>query len=305
MRRVSACASDQVARRANASMRASCEAGGVRWARVPMGGEACTFCAMLASRGFVYRTSGSAGAGDHWHRGCRCKVVPETAGAVEGYDPDEWHARWRAMEEIDRDERLTPDSKRAAKSAVSIAPAGFASPEASMGIERADSYTSRLRKAWSEFRRKKTADNYESTVGAVVSAIGEAEGVRASCEYGALPNGDEVVAAMSLANESVVFRRELQGQRNPDVFIDGVMMEIKTPESMRKVSKRLLHAAAQFDSYPAERKVCLLSTLRLPAGSDPSGVARGFVEDGTLDEVVIVNPAAGAGKGVVYDLKER
>lgn len=80
----SSCASDQVSRRANATMRASCVAGGVRWARVPMGGEACGFCLMLASRGFAYRTARSAGEGGHWHRGCRCKVIPETAGEVEG-----------------------------------------------------------------------------------------------------------------------------------------------------------------------------------------------------------------------------
>ena len=42
-------------------------------------------------------------------------MVPETAGAVEGYDPDEWHARWRAMEEIDKDPSLSSKQKLAAK----------------------------------------------------------------------------------------------------------------------------------------------------------------------------------------------
>ena len=87
-------------------------------ARVPMGAETCTFCAMLASRGFAYRSASAAGEGNHFHPSCRCKVVPSTAGAVEGYDPDEWAARWRAMEEIDADPRLTAAQKLEAKGRV-------------------------------------------------------------------------------------------------------------------------------------------------------------------------------------------
>lgn len=100
-RQVALCASDQVSRRANATMRLNASRDGIRWARVPMGGETCTFCAMLASRGFAYRSARTAGKGDHWHRNCRCKVVPETAGAVEGYDPGEWAAIWHDFACID------------------------------------------------------------------------------------------------------------------------------------------------------------------------------------------------------------
>ena len=51
----------------------------VRYARVPTGAETCDFCLMLASRGFVYQSEGTAGAG-HTHYAC---VLPETnLGAV-------------------------------------------------------------------------------------------------------------------------------------------------------------------------------------------------------------------------------
>lgn len=59
------------------------------YARVPTGFETCDFCIMLASRGNVYHTSESAGAIDHYHSKCDCRVTPWFDGmAVSGYDPD-------------------------------------------------------------------------------------------------------------------------------------------------------------------------------------------------------------------------
>lgn len=82
-------ASDQVSRRANQTMRRNCRRDGLKWARVPMGGETCDFCLMLASRGFVYKSASTAGEGNHYHRSCRCKIVPGFKGMkVAGYDPD-------------------------------------------------------------------------------------------------------------------------------------------------------------------------------------------------------------------------
>lgn len=118
---VNACgqqASDQVSRRANQTMRINAKRDGLRYARVPMGGETCTFCTMLASRGFVYRSAEAAGEGNHYHRHCRCKVVPGFDGVeVEGYDPDELHRRWLAFDEIDKMEGVGDFDKRALKSA--------------------------------------------------------------------------------------------------------------------------------------------------------------------------------------------
>lgn len=87
-----------------------------RFARVPRGGDTCTFCAMLASRGFVYWSRKTAGEFNHYHDHCRCLVVPDDgSGEVEGYDPDEWQARWDAYEEIDARDDLTRGQKDALK----------------------------------------------------------------------------------------------------------------------------------------------------------------------------------------------
>lgn len=63
-----------------------------RFARVPRGRFTCAWCAMLASRGFVYHSRESAGAmRGHYHDWCDCQVVPSFDRAqahIEGYDPD-------------------------------------------------------------------------------------------------------------------------------------------------------------------------------------------------------------------------
>lgn len=110
-------------RSASRSRSAAAKAGnsyGVRFARVPQGGDTCTFCAMLASRGFVYWSRETAGEFDHYHRNCRCLIVPDDgSGEVEGYDPDEWLQRWRDYEEIDERDGLTRSQKTALKAAKS------------------------------------------------------------------------------------------------------------------------------------------------------------------------------------------
>lgn len=76
---------------------------GVRYARVPMGGETCAFCLMLASRGFVYKSADTAGEGAHYHKSCRCKAVPGVQGKtkVAGYDPDSYYRAYKRLQEAD------------------------------------------------------------------------------------------------------------------------------------------------------------------------------------------------------------
>ena len=77
-----------------------------KYARVPSGSETCRFCLMLASRGFVYSSKRNAGAVDHYHNDCDCRVVCDwTGGGVEGYDPDEIAERWHDLEWADADAR--------------------------------------------------------------------------------------------------------------------------------------------------------------------------------------------------------
>lgn len=67
-----------------------------KYARVPTGLETCEFCIMLASRGFVYHSTKSAGALDHYHPNCDCRVVPGFGDTViPGYDPDALYRKWK------------------------------------------------------------------------------------------------------------------------------------------------------------------------------------------------------------------
>ena len=84
-----------------------------RFARVPSGIETCSFCLMLASRGPVYWTDVTAGAMDHYHANCDCRLVPvwdysprltkrgglirRSKVEIEGYDPDAYYQEYLDM----------------------------------------------------------------------------------------------------------------------------------------------------------------------------------------------------------------
>lgn len=70
-----------------------------RFARVPSGVETCSFCIMLASRGFVYY-NGKNGEKVHNHDNCRCVYVPgfNVDMKIEGYDPDSYYDMYRNPE---------------------------------------------------------------------------------------------------------------------------------------------------------------------------------------------------------------
>lgn len=75
-----------------------------RFGRVPSGEKTCAWCSMLASRGFVYVSKGSAGdlgrgVGDDFHDDCDCQVVMEWdrhEHHIAGYDPDAMYAQYLA-----------------------------------------------------------------------------------------------------------------------------------------------------------------------------------------------------------------
>ena len=70
----------------------------VRYARVPTRAVPCEWCAMLASRGFVYRSAERAEAASHHH--CTCTIVPGVQGVTEvaGYDPGHYYDVWQHPE---------------------------------------------------------------------------------------------------------------------------------------------------------------------------------------------------------------
>lgn len=81
----------------------------IRYARVPTGIETCTYCVMLASRGFVYRDEEVAGHGDH--RGCDCLIVPGVAGSttIGGYDREQMLELYSRYDQIDHEAPLDDD----------------------------------------------------------------------------------------------------------------------------------------------------------------------------------------------------
>ena len=69
-----------------------------RYARVPVGLDTCSFCLMLASRGFVYKRKELA---SHAHAHCDCRVIPswdKNGQAVEGYDDSLYYDQWKHPE---------------------------------------------------------------------------------------------------------------------------------------------------------------------------------------------------------------
>ncbi len=90
-----------VKRSAQESMIRNCIDASVRYARVPSGFETCSFCFMLASRGFVYGDEEKAGATHKFHPNCDCIVVPGAYGRtkIDGYDPKGMYDRWRSCHE--------------------------------------------------------------------------------------------------------------------------------------------------------------------------------------------------------------
>lgn len=63
----------------------NCARNNIRYARVLGGGETCSFCTMLAGRGFVYHSEKSA-VGHGFHNHCDCVAMPGKKGltAIEG-----------------------------------------------------------------------------------------------------------------------------------------------------------------------------------------------------------------------------
>ena len=90
-----------VKRSAQESMIRNCIDASVRYARVPSGFETCSFCFMLASRGFVYGDEKKAGATHKFHPNCDCIVVPGAYGRtkIDGYDPQGMYDRWKGCAE--------------------------------------------------------------------------------------------------------------------------------------------------------------------------------------------------------------
>ncbi len=84
----------EVLQQANRTTSKAGARNGMKFARVPQGGE-CSFCAWLASFGFHYTEEG---ANSHYHDHCRCKVVAGKPGTkVGGYQPELIRSRFKEV----------------------------------------------------------------------------------------------------------------------------------------------------------------------------------------------------------------
>ncbi|PJM75034.1 hypothetical protein CSQ87_07370 [Bifidobacterium simiarum] len=117
-----------------------CDPARPRWARVPQGVFTCSFCEMLASRGFDYTSKQTAGsAGRRFHNDCDCQIVPEWDAKggkrardayLSGYDPDAM--RERVVEAADAiregrlEERWRKDARRSGVALDPSSPSGDA-----------------------------------------------------------------------------------------------------------------------------------------------------------------------------------
>ncbi len=273
---------------------------GVRFARVPGGGETCTFCLMLAGRGAVYHSRKSAGEFRHFHRHCDCKVVPgfendPDAELVEGVRPKELRDQWRRFEQIESYE-LPTQQESALKAACTARRVSLARNPA----ELADLFEEASRSAWVDFAKQKTEENYRTTVGRFVRLLGQEFDARWECgttvnEAGttiyAKPNGDELwVASKISALENYLRFLPSDQAIVPDVETTSGFAEIKCPSSANKVSKRLRHAAAQLASQGYGEKKTYLGLHRMNDVERARGVAADVQASGIVENVWVVMP---------------
>lgn len=280
----------------------NCERNKVRYARVPGGGETCTFCMMLAGRGFVYVSEKTA-AGHQYHSHCDCVAMPGKKGstAIYGYDPGACRRLSDKFLEIDGNDRLTGRQKDAIKASWSAALMG----EDTAGLrcnptDLADVLGIGFSDAKKQFVADgKTANAYQTDVSDYLRAICEPFGKTLTGQVlpakngrvrVALPDGDELWAALHMPGERIEIIATTSETCAPDFLLDGRPVELKTPRSISAVRKRLRHAEDQFVRYPGADKNVYISTLRIGDGmaEDIEKIASGFVKDGVLDSVTML-----------------
>ena len=200
----------------------------VRYARVPMKGIPCEWCAMLASRGFVYRSSERAEAASHHH--CSCTIVPGVQGKtqVADYDPDHYYDVWKNREKYEIQEQV-------------------------------EKTITEIQRGIKQFEAEQTEESYENNVRSLIRSL--SSGAPIDARYGAKPKPKELRTAVSLSKSgrSVVFLREVDEDniKNIDCLLDGRLYEMKAPDPpkqraagndpLRFVENNLKKAKKQFE----------------------------------------------------------
>lgn len=285
----------------------------MRYQRVPTGSETCTFCAMLASRGAVYRTASTAGKANH--NNCRCVAMPAPKGqSVEGCPKEDWLKVWERFEAIDEMDEFGAADKEALKriSLSILNPAGLSGGR--------DSAIADLEKLLdppkNEFLNtpNRTPEDYEKTIGSTLHALGMTCGINLSGDtgksskgkiVGAKPSGSEVWLALTYASDcgvhDLTFNPEIN-DKIPDTRSGDVWIELKAPTKAGKIKARLKDATKKMEEVGARTRIVALDLSktkvkvgggkeRLLAKEDRPLIVediRGFISDGSLDRVFVV-----------------
>lgn len=206
----------------NATMIANCkrdESKGVRYARILVGHENCTFCIMLAGRGAVYHSRRAAGELNHYHRRCDCKIVPDFEGGdpmrtlVEGHDPWVEHRTWKRLEK----------AKVISNNLYSATPAQIA--------QEAETLDNELSVKWEE---QKNARDYQGIYGAHLAEHG------VSAENFTHVLGKELQVGEWLASQGyeVKFLHTEKNEHTPDILLNSEKWEIKRINTFREGTMR-------------------------------------------------------------------
>ncbi len=273
----------------------------IRYQRVPTGSETCTFCAMLASRGAVYRNAAKAGKANH--NNCRCVAMPALKGtSVEGCPKEDWLKVWERFQEIDDQGFSDQETKALKMVALSrMRPLGNAPSR----DEVSEALGNAMAKAESDFKKLVTneyaADKkaYESTVGKLISELGHQTPSKFVAQFekskkgkfvGVIPSADELAAAVSIADGRLIeFVVAVNGSK-PDLLVAGRYMDVKTPTSLQKVAYRLRKASEQLKAVGVEHGGAVLDISKLrDQKTEAMAIAQRFVDDGTLTEVTILD----------------
>lgn len=270
-----------------------------KWARVPGSPTPCTFCCMLASRGFDYSSYESARGKKGSHYGeCKCTVMQGYEGMqVEGYDKDAYYRQWKKLEEIDKRDDLTDEEK-------DVLHLVAADSEHKFNLEQSKELAERIGEIMSArqdaFLGELTKTNYENTVEAWLKDVGKLYGMKISGEfllgeklYSAIPDGYEIWAAtrMRASWKEVQFlgtdRRRKKG--NPDLLVYGKYVDIKTPENDGRIARRVNQGATQCKNRGQDEGIVLLSPLKLNGGYDKMvQISQERIDLGFADRVYVI-----------------
>lgn len=205
-----------------------------RYARVPQG-PSCGFCIMLASRGWVYTSAEAAGAMKRFHNDCDCEIVPswnKDRPAVEGYDPDDLYQRYLKCRETVEDglESRYPDER--------IMVVDRKTKERRW--ENLNEFTDRIIAREMDQRDRRWL--YDGT-----TPEPEYESERAKHEL--KPHERATIDALAENGFRVMVRERSnrEGVRTPDARINGVNVDLKSPEGDGKntVDQLLRYAVRQ------------------------------------------------------------